>query len=359
MEETLYRLLATARQIGASDVHVKSNAVPRMRVNGALRILEMPPAEPTLVASMIASVLSEQDHERYRQTGEADFAVVDESVGRFRVNAYRERGGAALVARAVAGAPKTLDALGLPGVLKDLAMNPRGLILVTGPTGSGKTTSLAAMIDHINDRRAVHIVTVEDPIEVLHVDKKASVSQRELGIDTMSWKAAMRAAMRQDPDVILIGEMRDRDTVHAALEAAETGHLVMSTLHTSTVVDTVARVLDFYPADEQKQIRAALSGALRGILCQRLIPTVDGAGRMCVLEIGVNTGSMAEAIADPDKTADIPDIIEAGRQYGMQVFDQHLTSLVVSGKARYEDAVELATSRNDFMVRLRQAGFRP
>lgn len=360
MDTALLELLKFTRERGASDLHVKAESPARFRMNGVLRsVKESRNFTGDEIASMLASVMTREAYAKFNEQGEADFAIVADEVGRFRCNAYRQRGTQAFVARAVAPAPKTLDDLGLPSTLADLAMSPRGLILVTGPTGSGKTTTLAAMLDHINDNRAVHIVTVEDPIEVLHHDKMASISQRELGMDTSSWTVAMRAAMRQDPDVILIGEMRDRATVHAALEAAETGHLVLSTLHTSTVMETIVRILDFYPAEEKQQVRSALAQSTRGILCQRLLPKISaGGGRVCALEIGIVTGALANAIENPEKTADIPGILEDGRQYGMQAFDQHLVKLVAAGTVSIDSAIEIATSRDDFKVRLRQAGIR-
>ena len=228
-------------------------------------------------------------------------------------------------------------------------------MLVTGPTGSGKTTTLSAMIEHINETKPVHIVTVEDPVEVLYADKVASINQREVGTDTDDFLAALRAALRQDPDVILIGEMRDTETVRAAIQAAETGHLVMSTLHTVDATETVNRVIDFFPPHQQKQVRLALAGTLRGIICQRLVPTIDG-GRIPALEIMVNTGRIAERIADPDLTAEIHDVIADGSYYGMITFDQYLLNLVRDGKVTIESAMKNVSSQHDFMLALQQAG---
>jgi twitching motility protein PilT len=231
----------------------------------------------------------------------------------------------------------------------------RGLILVTGPTGSGKTTTLAAMIDHINRTKPAHVVTIEDPIEVLHRDELASINQREVGQDTESFLTALRAALRQDPDVILIGEMRDSETVRAALQAAETGHLVLSTLHTVDATETVNRCIDFFPPYQQKQVRLTLAGTLRGIVCQRLVPTVDG-GRVPCLEVLVNTGRVAERIADPDKTSEIHDVINDGGYYGMMTFDQSLLHLVLAGRVSIEEALEASSSPHDFQLALQQAG---
>jgi twitching motility protein PilT len=357
LNTALNSLLATTRHHGASDLHVKAGSAPRVRIRGELQPLAQNIYSAEEVMEMLESVMPAERLVTYKNTGEGDFAIADPERGRFRVNAYMQRGLPAFVARAVGAHPSTLEELGLPvDTLTQMAMQPRGLILVTGPTGSGKSSTLAAMIDVINQRRAVHIVTVEDPIETLHSDKMASISQRELGIDTESFRAALKAAMREDPDVIQIGEMRDRDTVRAALEASETGHLVMSTLHTSTVVDTVARILDFYPGDEQPQIRAALAGAIKGVLCQRLVPTSDGQGRVVAMEIAVASGSVIEAIADPDKTDQIPEILERSRQYGMQTFDTHLLRLVMADKISIEDAMSVATHAGDFSVALRKQG---
>jgi twitching motility protein PilT len=247
----------------------------------------------------------------------------------------------------------------MPPVVRDLALRPRGLVLVTGPTGSGKTTTLAAMVDEVNRARAAHVLTLEDPIEVVHRSRLATVTQRELGSDTRSWAGALRAAMRQDPDVIMVGEMRDADTVHLALSAAETGHLVLSTLHTSDVLETVQRVIDFFPPHEQPRVRAALSTSLQGIVCQRLVPRADGRGRACVLEIAVADGRLTAAVADPERTAEIPDIVAEGGYSGMQGFDQHLLRLVLDGTVDPAVASATASRPHDFSVMLHRAGWRP
>jgi twitching motility protein PilT len=249
-----------------------------------------------------------------------------------------------------------MDDLGLPIVLARLANEPRGLVLVTGPTGSGKTTTLAAMIDHINSTREVHVVTIEDPIEVLHNDQLASIEQREIGVDTASFSSAMRAAMRQDPDVILVGEMRDEETVAAALSAAETGHLVLSTLHTIDATETVNRIVDFFPPHKQKQVRLALAGALKGIVCQRLVPRADKEGRVAALEVMVANGRIAQCIAEPQLGGDISEIIADGEYYGMQTFDQHLAKLVEQGVVDMEGASLGATNLHDLRVALNRKG---
>jgi twitching motility protein PilT len=246
--------------------------------------------------------------------------------------------------------------LGLPEVIGTLAMEPRGLVLVTGPTGSGKTTTLAGMVDKINSEREVHIVTVEDPVEVMHEDKLAMINQREVRVDTVNFAVALRAAMRQDPDVILIGEMRDQETVQAALAAAETGHFVMSTLHTQDAKETIGRIIDFFPPHEQKQVRLSLAGSLRGIICQRLIPRSDNLGRCLAVEICVNTGRVAEAIADPDKTSTLGDLIKEGGFYGMQTFDNHIVTLIQSGLVSIDSAMKVASNPHDVSVELRRLG---
>jgi twitching motility protein PilT len=261
--------------------------------------------------------------------------------------------------RLVGDKPMSLAALGLPDVIHRLALEPRGLVLVTGPTGSGKTTTLAAMVDAINEARAVHVLTLEDPIEVVHHDKMASVNQREMGTDTLDWAIALRAAMRQDPDVILIGEMRDAETVKAALSAAETGHFVMSTLHTTDAKETVNRIIDFFPPHEQKQVRLAMAASLKGIVCQRLMPKANGQGRAVVMEIAVNTPRLAEAIADPDRTDTIDDIVAGGGFSGMQTFDQHLLTMVLDGTVSINDAKLTSSRAHDFSVMMKRAGIDP
>jgi twitching motility protein PilT len=250
----------------------------------------------------------------------------------------------------------SLNGLHLPEVVAPLALEPRGLVLVTGPTGSGKTTTLSGMVDHINTNREVHIVTIEDPVEVIHEDKIAMINQREVHVDTESFAIAMRAAMRQDPDVILVGEMRDMETVRAAIQAAETGHFVMSTLHTVDSEETVSRIIDFFPPHEQRQIRLSLAGALRGILCQRLVPRADGHGRAVAMEVCINTGRVADAIADPEKTSTIGQLVAEGSYYGMQTFDQHLTRMFAEGLVTLDAALASSSNPHDLIVELRRIG---
>jgi len=343
-------------ECGGSDLHCKVGSPPRIRLDGRLRTLQVRSLLSSDTEHMIREVLRQDLADEFQRTNEADFAYSIQGIGRFRVNAFRARGSCGLVLRRVSVGAIPLTDLGLPDVISTLALEPRGLVLVTGPTGSGKTTTLAGMIDLINSQREVHIVTVEDPIEVLHFDKLAMVNQREVRVDTTDFSTALRAAMRQDPDVILVGEMRDTETVKAALAASETGHFVMSTLHTTDAAETVNRVIDFFPPHEQKQVRLAMAGALRGVICQRLVPRADGQGRCVVMEVCVNTGRVADAIADPDKTSTLPQLIREGTFYGMQTFDQHLVSLIRDGVVSLEDAMHASTSPHDLTVELRRLG---
>ncbi|MBC7291603.1 MAG: type IV pilus twitching motility protein PilT [Actinotalea sp.] len=340
----------------ASDLHCKVGSPPRLRVDGRLRRLQVPTLTPEDTEHMLQEVLPENLRASFSETHEADFAYSLSGVGRFRVNAYQARGTFGLVFRRVAQGAQTLVELALPEVVGELALEPRGLILVTGPTGSGKTTTLASMVDLINTYRECNIVTIEDPIEILHSDKKAMISQREVHHDTADFTVALRAAMRQDPDVILVGEMRDVETVRAALSAAETGHLVMSTLHTIDAQETINRIVDFFQPHEQKQIRHALAQALRGIVSQRLVRRADGQGRAAVVEVMVNTGRTAEAIQEPYDNPPIEDLIADGEFYKMQTFDQHLFQLVRDGVITYDDALTVSTKPQDLTVQLRGAG---
>jgi len=349
-------LLHALASTGGSDLHCKVGSAPRIRVDGRLRKLQMPPLRPEDTRNMVAQVLPEDLVAQFRDIHEADFAFSLSGVGRFRVNAYVARGTDSLVFRRVAVGAEPMEDLGIPPVVAELALEPRGLVLVTGPTGSGKTTTLASMVDLINTYREVNIITIEDPIEVLHTDKKAIISQREVRSDTLDFSNALRGAMRQDPDVILIGEMRDIETVRAALSAAETGHLVLATLHTVDAPDTINRIVDFFTPHEQGQIRATLAQTLRGIVSQRLVRRAGGEGRALVAEVMINHGRTAEAIVDPSTQPPIVDLIAEGEYYKMQTFDQHLYSLVADGVVTFEDAISIASRPQDLTVALRSAG---
>jgi twitching motility protein PilT len=339
-----------------SDLHCKVGSPPRVRIDGRLRRLQAPVLTAQDTERMVDEVLRDDLAEEFATTHEADFAYAVAGLGRFRVNAFRARGAAGLVFRRVSMGAIPLEDLGLPEVVASLALEPRGLVLVTGPTGSGKSTTLAGMVDLINLQREVHIVTIEDPIEVLHEDKLGMINQREVRVDTGDFAAALRSAMRQDPDVILVGEMRDQETVKAALQAAETGHLVLSTLHTTDAQETISRIIDFFPPHEQKQIRLSLAQALRGIVCQRLIARADELGRCVAVEILVNTGRIADAIADQEKTLGVEDLVAEGAFYGMQTFDQHLVTLVRDGLVSIDDAMLTSTNPHDLTVELRRLG---
>ena len=348
--------LRALAELKGSDLHCKVGSPPRIRLDGRLRKLQVPALTADDTEALVAEVLRDDLHEEFRRTHEADFAYSVPGIGRFRVNAFRARGAAGLVFRRVSVGAIPLEELGVPAVISQLALEPRGLVLVTGPTGSGKTTTLAGMVDHINTYRETHIVTIEDPIEVLHRDNLSMINQREVRLDTADFAVALRAAMRQDPDVILVGEMRDTETVKAALAAAETGHFVMSTLHTVDAQETIARVIDFFPPHEQKQVRLSLAGALRGIICQRLVPRADGQGRCVAMEVCVNTGRIADAISDPDKTNTLTDLVKEGSYYGMQTFDQHLVTLIRDGVVTLDDALAVSSNPHDLTVELRRLG---
>jgi twitching motility protein PilT len=342
----------------ASDLHLRAGATPKLRISGALvpvgdRSLSGPEVSALIRESMPEDVLA-----AFTERSEADYAVSVPGTGRFRVNAFRAMGEDGCVMRRISDQPTPLDQLGLPESVGSLALVPRGLVLVTGPTGSGKTTTLAGVVDRVNEHRPVHILTLEDPIEVLHRDKLATITQRELGSDTRDWATALRAAMRQDPDVIVIGELRDTDTVRSALSAAETGHAVFASMHTTDARETVIRLVDFFPAHEQDRIRAALSAVLEGVVCQRLVPRAGGQGRVCAVEVAVRDARFADAVANQDDHNRIPEILASGGYSGMQTFDQHLLQLVQEGTIDVSAAVAAASNPHDFSVMLRRAGWR-
>ncbi len=344
-------------ELDGSDLHIKAGAPPRMRLAGALRTLDDEPSFTMAETQELAeSIMQPAVLEIFAEHREADFAYALVGTGRFRVNAYYQRGSVALAMRRVRASAATVEELGLPPVVTRLAEEMRGLVLVTGPTGSGKTTTLAAMIDHINHTRSCHVVTIEDPVEYLHTDDMAAIDQREVGFDTDSFGSAMRVVLRQDPDVILVGEMRDTETVSAALTAAETGHLVFSTLHTINATETINRIVDFFPPHQQTQTRVSLAGALKGIICQRLIPTADGKSRVPALELLVVNGRIQQAIIDPLQTGDIEGIVADGEYYGMLTFDQSLVTLVADGTIDLAEAMSTASNPHDLKVMLERKG---
>ena len=353
----LDRLLALLAQWEGSDLHIKAGAHPRVRIDGELRVLATEPrftSEDTL--AIVDRVMSPEVAQTFERHREADFAYSVPGVGRFRCNAYYQRGSVAMALRRVRPSPGTAEELRLPGVIYDLSDEARGLVLVTGPTGSGKTTTLATMIDHINRTRACHIVTIEDPIEYLHGDQVAAIDQREVGFDTDSFASAMRVVLRQDPDVILVGEIRDPETAYAALSAAETGHLVLTTLHTIDATETVHRLVDFFPPHQQAQIRVSLAGALRGTIAQRLVRRADGTGRVPALEVMVVNGRIRQCILDPEITSAIEEIVADGEYYGMQTFDQSLAELLQEGTITLQEALGAASNPHDLRVLLERRG---
>jgi twitching motility protein PilT len=336
-----------------SDLHLKVAAHPLVRIHGHLTQLEQwEPLRAEDTDRVLREMLVEYPDKvtEFEANNEADFSYAVEGLARFRVNAFRQRGTTSIVARVIPFAVRTVAALGLPGVISELADEERGLILLTGTTGSGKSTTLAAIIDHINEHKARHIVTIEDPIEYLHTDRNSIINQREVGMDTESFSRAMRRVLRQDPDVILIGEMRDEETVRTALSAAETGHLVLSTVHTLDAPETVNRIIDFFPPHEQNQARAMLAGTLKGVVSQRLVKTRDGNGRVCVCEVLRMTGRARDMIMDPEETGRLREVIMEGEYYGMQTFDQALLGHYQAGRVSMEDALQVASSPHDFKL---------
>ena len=349
----LNEILQIALRGGASDIHLKAGLPPMFRVDGSLVPLKdgkrLPPEE---VARMAFGIMNEFQKEKFKQSNEVDLAYGVPGLGRFRVNVFQQRGTVGAVLRVIPFKVMTIKELLLPPILEKICVEERGLILVTGTTGSGKSTTLAAMIDHINATETNHIMTIEDPIEFLVRDKRSIVNQREVGVDTMSFAQALKSALRQDPDVILVGEMRDHETIETALAAAETGHLVMSTLHTLDATETINRIVSAFPPYQQKQVRIQLGSVLKAVVSQRLVPRADGKGRVAAVEVLRCTTRVKELIEDKDRTKEIPDAISQGFDtYGMQTFDQSLMSLVKQGLVTYEEAHRQATNPDDFALR--------
>ncbi|HXW57986.1 MAG TPA: type IV pilus twitching motility protein PilT [Solirubrobacteraceae bacterium] len=342
-----------------SDLHLKVGTAPLYRVHGELA---SDPGADSLTAEdtegALRELLSDENRlEEFADEHEVDFSFEIPQVARYRINAFQQRGVISLACRAVPHKISTIEELSLPPVIKDLAEEERGIVLLTGTTGSGKSTTLAAMIDHMNYTMNKHIVTIEDPIEFVHEDKRSVINQREVGMDTASFKRALRRVLRQDPDVILVGEMRDEETVQTALSAAETGHLVLSTIHTVDATESINRMLDFFPPHQHQQARSMIAGTVKGVISQRLVPGADG-GRVAVCEILRMTGRVRDMIVDPSQTGKLVEVITSGGYYGMQTFDQALFGHVKAGRVTFEDAMDVASSPHDFKLLMQADGRR-
>ncbi|HEY5579027.1 MAG TPA: PilT/PilU family type 4a pilus ATPase [Acidimicrobiia bacterium] len=356
MTASLDDLLKKMVEVGASDLHLKVGSPPVFRIDGDLHPTSLPDLLPEDTDAYAQSVLTKRAAEDFRETHEADFAYGRPELGRFRVNAYRQRGSVSVVFRMVTSGGQGFEELGLPPILAKLAEEPRGLVLITGPTGSGKTTTLAALIHHINTTSRRNIVTIEDPIEVVHRDNMSIISQREVGMDTASFHEALRRVLRQDPDVILIGEMRDSETVRASLYAAETGHLVLSSLHTIDATETLNRIIDFFPPYQQQQVRYLVAGSLRGVVSQRLLERADGNGRVPAVEVMTMNGRVFDRIVDPSQTSSLPEIMGESDFYGMRTFDQSILELFSGGVIDLQEALAHASNPHDLRVRAEQKG---
>src|SRR5499433_102111 len=354
MSQSIDQLLTIACSKGASDLHIKAGSFPFMRINGELQPMveaQRLAAEDSL--NMAFSIMNNRQKQRFNENSEIDIAYGVSGLGRFRCNIFQQRGTVGMVLRVIPTTVRTTEELRLPPVIEKIADENRGLVLVTGSTGSGKSTTLAAMIDYMNRTRTGHIVTIEDPIEFLHRDKKSYVNQREVDVDTRSFSEALRGALRQDPDVILVGEMRDYETIETALMAAETGHLVLSTLHTLDATETINRIVSVFPPHQQKQIRLQLAGVLKAVISQRLMPMADGRNRVPAAEVMVSTALIRDCIVDKDKTYMIHSAIAAGTsQYGMQTFDQAIFGLFAQGRVSYEEALRWASNVDEFKLKV-------
>ena len=350
-------LVSKLVELEGSDLHLKVGAPPAIRTHGLLQYLDGHEVmRPVDTENIIRDIMSEKLLKEFEEIGEADFSYSVRGVGRFRVNAFRQRGSVSVVMRFIPfGVPKFED-LNLPDAIATLAKEERGIILVTGTTGSGKSTTLASMINLVNRTVSKHIMTIEDPIEFLHRDERCIINQREVGTDTESYSRALKRVLRQDPDIILIGEIRDSESAQIALSAAETGHLVLSTLHTLDATETVNRMIDLFPPHERMQVRAMLAGTLKGIIGQRLIRTKDGKGRAAACEIMISTGRIRDFIMDPDQTGQIQTAISEGEYYGMQTFDQALLKLIEQDRVNYEEALQMASRPQDFRLMVQSLG---
>jgi len=338
----------------ASDLHLRVGIRPMVRIDGRLTAIDENILLHDDMEKILSQILNDEQKEKFNKKREMDLALSVSKMGRFRINLYKQRGTIGVAIRQVNTNVPGFDELNLPDSIKNIANNKRGLIIVTGTTGSGKSTTLASMVEHINNTRHENILTIEDPIEYIYRDKKSIISQREVGGDTESFATALKHAFRQDPDIILIGEIRDADTMSIALTAADTGHLVLTTLHTMNAVETVSRIISFFPPHQHQQIRLLLAGTLKSILCQRLLPRCDGPGRVPAVEVLVTTGSIREAIIDPEKTMGILDFMEQGSiQYGMQSFDQSIMNLYRAGIISFEEAMAQCSNPDDFDLRVK------
>jgi twitching motility protein PilT len=336
-----------------SDLHLKVGRPPVLRINGELADTALPVLRPEDLKRCAEQTLSPRQREEFQERKEIDFAIGVQGLGRFRANIFQQRGTLGMAFRAIPFEVPALETLDLPAVMEHIALSPRGLVLVTGVTGSGKSTTLAAMLRHLNERRSVNIVSVEDPIEFLHRDARAIISQREVGSDTHSFHDALRHVLRQDPDVIMLGEIRDRPSMETVLKAADTGHLVLSTLHTTDAAQTIGRIISFFPPHQHQEIRGMLANALRAVVSLRLIPRADRPGRVPAAEVLVNTAAIAQLIRTGDESQSIPDLIAEGQvQYGMQTFDQSLLELYRRGWISYEWAVHYASNPSEFALRV-------
>ena len=346
-------LLRIAMERKASDLHLKVGNYPYLRVDGELvPLTDQPRVSAEDMLNMAFSMMSNRQKQKFKENTELDMAYGVAGLGRFRVNVFQQRGNVGCVLRVIPTKIRALDELYMPKIIEQICEEARGLVLVTGITGSGKSTTLAAMLDRINSTRPEHIITIEDPIEFLHRDKKGFVNQREVEVDTASFSAALRASLRQDPDVILVGEMRDLETIGTALHAAETGHMVFSTLHTLDAVETINRIISVFPPPEQKQVRIQLAATLKAVISQRLVKRSDGTGRVPAIEVLIATAYIRECIMVPEKTRSIHEALAAGvSQYGMQTFDQSLYDLYTQNLINYETALENATNPDDFKLR--------
>ena len=340
-------------QRNASDLHLKVGRPPTLRLHGDLVPLDHPALRPEDLKGLAEQLMTPRQVKEFTENKECDFAIGVPGIGRFRCNVYQQRGSLCYAMRAIPYQARTIKELNLPAVLEDIALKPRGLVLVTGITGSGKSTCLAAMVQHINEQRQANVITIEDPIEFLHRDINCHINQREVGTDTATFGQALRRVLRQDPDVILIGEIRDLETLDAALKAADTGHLVFSTLHTTDATNTINRVLSFYPPHQQSEVRFSLASALQAVVSLRLVPRSDKPGRVPACEVLINTQTVRDQIRDMEKALNIPDLIKEGTvQYGMQSFDQSLMHYYSQGIISYESAVFYATSPSEFALRV-------